>query len=144
LDENDGDSKRLHELLNADRRAITVSTRKKNDFDSRNIEQDLARLLGDRKFDATSSHRLVLAIYLVLTGLFVLDLFDLKHAMSATSCLISGLELMSKEENFGAYGILKFDSLAYMRLDNAAVQALNLLPTSRDRTFDDNNFSVEL
>jgi len=63
------------------------------------------------------------------------DLLDMKFAMSATACLIAGLDLMSKEENFGAFGIIRYDNLSYMRLDNAAVQALNLLPTQRDRKF---------
>jgi len=48
---------------------------------------------------------------------------------SAASCiaaLISYLNLMDNDDNFGQFTVEKFDLTRYMRLDSAAVSALNM------------------
>lgn len=48
--------------------------------------------------------------------------------MSATSALISYLNLMADDTNFGQYTLKHHDLSQYMRLDASALRALNLMP----------------
>ncbi|KAG8982990.1 MutS-like protein, partial [Tulasnella sp. 427] len=99
---------KLRELL--ERCGVVVSTRKAGEFIPKNVEQDLPRLL---KEDSAPP---------------VLPEFDLKLAMSATSALISYLNLMADDTNFGQYTLKHHDLSQYMRLDASALRALNLMP----------------
>ncbi|KAG8985310.1 MutS-like protein [Tulasnella sp. 427] len=107
-DEKDFELGKLRELL--ERCGVVVSTRKAGEFVPKNVEQDLPRLL---KEDSTPP---------------VLPEFDLKLAMSATSALISYLNLMADDTNFGQYTLKHHDLSQYMRLDASALRALNLMP----------------
>lgn len=42
---------------------------------------------------------------------------------------------MGDESNFGAYKIYRFDLNQYMRLDTAAIYALNVLPNPKERKY---------
>ncbi|KAG8940904.1 MutS-like protein [Tulasnella sp. 424] len=107
-DEKDFELGKLKELL--ERCDVVVSTRKAGEFVPKNVEQDLPRLL---KEDSAPP---------------VLPEFDLKLAMSATSALISYLNLMADDTNFGQYTLKHHDLSQYMRLDASALRALNLMP----------------
>jgi DNA mismatch repair protein MSH2 len=48
--------------------------------------------------------------------------------MSATTALISYLNLMSDESNYSQYHLKHHDLSQFMRLDASAVRALNLMP----------------
>lgn len=97
-----------------DRCGVVLTECKKGDFQIKDVEQDLNRLMGD--------------------GVSVASLpqFELKNAMAACSCLIKYLALLSDESNFGEYSLTTHDLTQYMKLDAAAVAALNLMPGPND------------
>ena len=96
----------------ADNCGCAVAERSATDFGTKDIEQDLPRLLKDE------------------AG--TLPQMDLKLAMGAASCLIRYLGLMSDSSNFGQYQLYQHDLSQYMKLDAAALKALNLMPGPRD------------
>lgn len=57
---------------------------------------------------------------------------DAKLAMGALASLITYLDLLADEGNFGQFSLDRFDLSRCMRLDAAAVNALNLMPTLAD------------
>lgn len=93
---------------------IAISERPQADFGVRDIEQDLARLLKDEKANAT------------------LPQTDLKLAMGSAAALIKYLGLLNDPTNFGQYQLYQHDLSEYMKLDAAALRALNLMPGPRD------------
>ncbi|KAI7906331.1 muts domain V-domain-containing protein [Cokeromyces recurvatus] len=97
-----------------DRCNVVTTERKKSDFDPKNINQDLNRLLGDE------------------VSVKALPEFELKDAMSSCACVLKYLQLLENENNFGKYTLRHHDLSQYMRLDGPALQALNLLPTAQD------------
>jgi DNA mismatch repair protein MSH2 len=54
LDEKDIASRRLFDVL--DRCQVSVTSRKRADFDPKNIEQDLKRLLGSKYYNAIRAY----------------------------------------------------------------------------------------
>jgi DNA mismatch repair protein MSH2 len=92
---------------------VETSVRKAK-FQSKNIIQDLSRLLdGDINVQG-------------------LPAVSLPVAMAATACIISYLDLLEDESSLGYYQIEQFDLSQYMRLDASAVQALNLNAGPKD------------
>lgn len=82
-------------------------------FNTRDIEQDLGRLLEKP-----------LGTYRQFLGL--------SAAMGAMAALLSHLELLGDDRNFGHFQLLDLNLAGRMRLDNAAIDALQLLPTKRE------------
>jgi DNA mismatch repair protein MSH2/vacuolar protein sorting-associated protein IST1 len=98
----------------ADNCGCAVAERAQADFGTKDIEQDLPRLLKDENAAGT------------------LPQTDLKLAMGAAACLIRYLGVMADSSNFGQYQLYQHDLSQYMKLDAAALKALNLMPGPRD------------
>ncbi|CAE6417143.1 unnamed protein product [Rhizoctonia solani] len=104
----DIDLNKLRDVI--ERCNVVLTERKSSEFNAKNIEQDLGRLLkGDL---ATTA----------------LPEYDLKTAMAAAAALISYLSLTSDSSNSHQYTLRTHDLAQYMRLDASAVRALNLMP----------------
>ncbi|KAG5921219.1 MutS-like protein [Claviceps capensis] len=93
---------------------IAIAERPASDFGVRDIEQDLARLLKDDK------------------SINLLPQSELKLAMGSAASLIKYLGAMQDPSNFGQYQLYQHDLAQFMRLDAAALKALNLIPGPRD------------
>ncbi|XP_065837498.1 DNA mismatch repair protein Msh2-like [Oscarella lobularis] len=106
-----GDSDRIRQVV--ERSGLLVTERKRGDFSSKDLDQDLTRLLKSDSADVRNQTELALS-------------------MNALGAAIRYLELLSDETNFGQFTLEKFDLSQYMKLDSAAVRALNLLPTPND------------
>ncbi|KAG9250582.1 DNA mismatch repair protein MSH2 [Emericellopsis atlantica] len=93
---------------------VAVAHRPAGDFGTRDIEQDLARLLKDERSAA------------------LLPQTDLKLAMGSAAALIKYLSVLQDVSNFGQYQLYQHDLTQFMKLDAAALKALNLMPGPRD------------
>lgn len=112
VSQKDVELKKLRSI--ADNCGCAVAERGSADFGTKDIEQDLTRLLRDERSAGT------------------LPQTDLKLAMGSASALIRYLGVMSDPSNFGQYQLYQHDLSQYMKLDAAALKALNLMPGPRD------------
>ncbi|KPI44377.1 DNA mismatch repair protein msh-2 [Cyphellophora attinorum] len=92
---------------------IAVSERAAADYGTKDVEQDLARLLKDSAGGQ-------------------LPQTDLKLAMGSAAALIKYIGALNDQTNFGQYQLYQHDLSQYMKLDAAALRALNLMPGPRD------------
>lgn len=104
--------KKLRDII--DSCGVAFSERQIGDFATKDIDQDLARLLKDEKAAGT------------------LPQTDLKLAMGSAAALIKYLGVMHDSSNFGQYQLYQHDLSQFMKLDASALKALNLMPGPRD------------
>ena len=93
---------------------VAISERSAGEFGVKDIEQDLARLLKDER--STN----------------LLPQTDLKLAMGSAAALIKYLGVLHDSTNFGQFRLYQHDLSQFMKLDAAALKALNLMPGARD------------
>ncbi|OAA64681.1 DNA mismatch repair protein, MSH2 [Niveomyces insectorum RCEF 264] len=93
---------------------VAMAERSLAEFGTKDIEQDLARLLKDERAS------------------MVLPQSELKLALGAAAALIRYLGVLHDPSNFGQYQLYQHDLAQFMKLDAAAVKALNLMPGARD------------
>ncbi|KAI0711342.1 DNA mismatch repair protein [Earliella scabrosa] len=111
--ERDFDLKKLKEVL--DRCGVVITERKPSDFTTKNINDDLLRLLNASSTPSTSTDSAATIPQLAFP-----------NAPAALSALVSYLSLLSDTSNHGAWSIRTHDLSQYMRLDASALRALNL------------------
>ncbi|KAK6921123.1 DNA mismatch repair protein MutS-like, N-terminal [Dillenia turbinata] len=101
--------------------SVMVTERKKTEFKSRDLVQDLGRLV---KGSIEPVRDLVSAF---------------EFAPGALGSLLCYAELLADESNYGNYVIRRYNLDNYMRLDSAAMRALNVLESKTDAN---KNFSL--
>ncbi|XP_077481549.1 DNA mismatch repair protein Msh2 [Stigmatopora argus] len=110
--------KKLREVVQ--RGSALVSDRKQAEFSSKNVVLDLNRLLRAKRGETVASN--------------TLPEIDKQVAMSCLAAAVRYLELLSDESNFNSFSLTSLELGQYMRLDNAAVNALNLFQGAPDDT----------
>ena len=110
--DKDPELAKLRQII--DNCGVALSERPAADFGVKDIEQDLARILKDER-SAT-----------------LLPQTDLKLAMGSAAALIKYLGILQDPSNFGQYQLYQHDLSQFMKLDAAALKALNLMPGPRD------------
>lgn len=97
----------------ADSCGIAISERASSDFATKDIEDDLGRLLKGENATAKLPT-------------------EMKLAMGSANALVKYLGLLHDASNFGQYQLYQHDLSQFMKLDAAALRALNLMPGPRD------------
>ncbi|XP_012264178.2 DNA mismatch repair protein Msh2 [Athalia rosae] len=97
-----------------ERSNVMVTLRKKSDFSTDSIVQDMNTLLRFKKGQQRNAQTLVE--------------MNLKVAMAGTAAIIKYLELTSDEGNVNQFEVKQLEQSRFVRLDAAAVRALNIEP----------------
>ncbi|KAG6675604.1 hypothetical protein I3843_15G105900 [Carya illinoinensis] len=113
------DNRNLHDALS--RCGVMLTERKKTEFKARDLEEDLGRLVKGSK-----------EVVRDLVSTF-------EFAPGALGALLSYAELLADESNYENYIICRYNLDSYMRLDSAAMRALNVLESKTDAN---KNFSL--
>ncbi|KAL4282245.1 hypothetical protein GQ457_03G012940 [Hibiscus cannabinus] len=116
---NSSECKTLNDALI--RCGVMVTQRNKNEFKARDLVQDLGSLIKGS----------IEPVRDLVSGF--------EYAPAALGALLSYAELLADEDNHGNYCILRYNLGSYMRLDSAAMRALNVLESKTDAN---KNFSL--
>ncbi|XP_010265279.1 PREDICTED: DNA mismatch repair protein MSH2 [Nelumbo nucifera] len=113
------ENRTLHDALS--KCGVLLTERKKTEFKSRDLVQDLSRLV---KGSIEPVRDLVASF---------------EYATGALGALVSYADLLADESNYGNYTIQRYNLDSFMRLDSAAMRALNVLESKTDAN---KNFSL--
>ncbi|XP_031288189.1 DNA mismatch repair protein MSH2 isoform X2 [Pistacia vera] len=117
-----GKSSECRPLIDAlTRCGVMLTERKKNEFKTRDLVQDLGRLVKG----SIEPVRDLISCF--------------EFAPGSLGALLSYAELLADESNYGSYSIRKYNLESYMRLDSAAMRALNVMESKTDAN---KNFSL--
>lgn len=105
------DSKRIVEMMG--RLGILVTQRMVAQFAPKDVDRDLEKLTGK-------------------SSLELQDELSMNVALGACGAALKFLGIMSHSSNLGQYSVEKHDLNQYMKLDSAALRALNVMPSVRD------------
>ncbi|XP_058790262.1 DNA mismatch repair protein Msh2 [Phymastichus coffea] len=112
MGENNPDFQAIKLLM--ERNNVLVTPRKKSEFSTGNLIQDLNNIIRFAKGQQENAQ--------------AIPQTNLKLAMAATSALISYLALTEDDSNMHQYSIEEIERTRYLRLDSAAINALNIEP----------------
>ncbi|KZT10399.1 DNA mismatch repair protein [Laetiporus sulphureus 93-53] len=112
--ERDFELKKLKEVL--DRCGVVITERKPSEFTTKNIKDDIVRLLKPSSIPSSSN----------VDAAQVIPELSLPIAPAALSALVSYLSLLSDPSSHGAYTLHMHDLSQFMKLDASALRALNL------------------
>jgi DNA mismatch repair protein MSH2 len=99
-----------------DRCGASITELKPTDFGNKDIEQDLARLIGDE------------------LALAVGETSKSTVGLGAASAIIQYLGLLTDDSNFGGYKLKNHVLSQFMKLDSSALKSLNLFSQSKSNT----------
>lgn len=112
-------TKSLHDALT--RCSVLLTERKKSEFKSRDLVQDLGRIVRGSIEP-------------------VKDLLsEFNCALGALGALLSYVDILGDDGNYGNYALQKYSLDKYMRLDSTAIKALNVFESKTDAN---KNFSL--
>ncbi|KAH3667881.1 hypothetical protein WICMUC_005159 [Wickerhamomyces mucosus] len=109
-----------------DRCNCTITEVKSSDFNNKDIEQDLIRLLDNE------------------LALSIGDISLNTNGLSSCSAILRYLELLSNEANFGKFQLKEHHLNQFMKLDSSAVRALNIFGTSKNNNTSKNSNLFDL
>lgn len=116
---------RLSKVL--ERNGVLIAKLKRSDFNSDDIVQDLNRLLYFREDQDRNAN--------------ALSEMSLTNAMGSLGAVIKFLNLTGSDGNFNQFKIYTLDVHRFVRLDQAALQALNVMPKPGTNSTDTNLLS---
>ncbi|CAF3906552.1 unnamed protein product [Rotaria sordida] len=103
---------------------VLVTERPKVDFSSKDIKQDLCRLLIKSKDEDNDKFEMKVG---------VMPEMQMEYAKCALSAAIKFLQLLADKNQLNLFHLKTHQPDLYMRLDTAAMIALNIFPDSRQR-----------
>lgn len=116
ISKSDNINAELKKIIGVAERCACVPTLiKSSDFTDKDVELDLAHLVGDE-----------LSLSLPRYS---------KSALSSCGALLNYLQLLNEEEQVGKYDLIQHSLQEFMKLDASAIKALNLFPQNSNQPF---------
>lgn len=110
-EDKSADTKRIVEMMG--RLGVLVTHRKLAQFAPKDVDRDLEKLTGK-------------------TSLELQDELNMDVALGACGAALKFLGVLAESTNLGQYAVERHDLNQFMKLDSAALRALNVMPSIRD------------